>query len=385
MAFKNDECVIRDVKLRSGPLGPALVNFEHGQLKKNEATDLKCGVFTANDYSSKICTIGAVAPQGDVVYQGDVHHDDADLCRTFLAIRNKRNNKMRIYETSHVMLSPTVASNFVDYFDAQDKKQAAYNLSHAFGSKKAKRIADQRARMEVNVDSVKEKLSTTVNDIEVQEEALTSAGDDSLTKLLPPCFRDAKAPAEVYPVDGLLKNKEIGSLELYYTKAVESEEFDISRMTPLFKHMFKKIAPGNTRSIALLLYAESLAQFCNLRNKQLTQKGFRYCRFSDSVHKRISKDFTTVQSDNISRSQFMTDKAVMFIIILCLHVGAFQVDLDVIAQSINKMDMNRIRMLARIIGTVPSKAQGASKNLVLLKVPLPPPQSLIIRGRKSRR
>lgn len=61
------------------------------------------------------------------------------------------------------MLSPTVASNFVDEFDPQDKKQAFYKLQHAFGSKKSKRVVDQRARMEVNVDAVKEKLSTTVN------------------------------------------------------------------------------------------------------------------------------------------------------------------------------------------------------------------------------
>lgn len=60
------------------------------------------------------------------------------------------------------MLSPSVGSSFVDHLDVQDKKVANYNLSHAFGSKKAKRVADQRARMEVNVDSVKEKLSTTV-------------------------------------------------------------------------------------------------------------------------------------------------------------------------------------------------------------------------------
>lgn len=69
---------------------------------------------------------------------------------------------MCIYETSHAMLSPTVASNNMFYLDIEDKKQANYNLSHAFGSKKSKRVADQRARMEVNVDSVKEKLSTTV-------------------------------------------------------------------------------------------------------------------------------------------------------------------------------------------------------------------------------
>ena len=70
---------------------------------------------------------------------------------------------MRIYETSTAVLSPILAGTNMFHLDILDKKEANYNLSHAFGSKKAKRIADQRQRMEVNVDAVKEKLSTTVN------------------------------------------------------------------------------------------------------------------------------------------------------------------------------------------------------------------------------
>lgn len=71
-------------------------------------------------------------------------------------------------------------------------------------------------------------MTIDLSDIEVTENDLASVGDDSLTTLLPPCFREAKAPADVYPINGLLKNKELASLESFYRSAVESEEFDTS-------------------------------------------------------------------------------------------------------------------------------------------------------------
>ncbi|KAE8738810.1 hypothetical protein FOCC_FOCC015709 [Frankliniella occidentalis] len=363
------------------------VNFEHARLKKEDALDLKCGVYTS-DNNSNVCTIAAVAADGDVLYQGDVLKEDGDLCRTFLAVRNKKTNKMRLIETSHVMLSPSIGSNDIDQLGMEDKKQAHYNLSHAFGSKKAKRIADQKARMEVNVDSVKDKLSSTVNDIVVKEDMLATTEDDSFTKLLPLCNREAKAPADVYPISGLLKRKELESLENYYTKAIESEELKISEMSHLYKHLSKKIAVGNTTSQALLLYAEALIHFCNLRRsdvKSCLKKKEMLCSFSEVLQKRISKEFLSVNGISVSRPQSFLDKAVLHVIIISLHVGVFQLDLDVVAQSIKDMDLNRIRMLARAVGTVPVKTQTAVKNLVMLKVPLPSPQSMIMKTRKSRR
>ncbi|KAK3908130.1 DNA-directed RNA polymerase I subunit RPA49 [Frankliniella fusca] len=387
MSASKDLCLVRDVKLRSSQLGPVLVNFEHGQLKKEDVSKLTCGVYASNNLSN-ICTIAAVASDGDVLYQGDVPLEDRDLCRTLLAVRNKKTNKIRLIETNHVMLSPTIGSNHVDQLSSEDRKQAQYNLSHAFGSKKAKRVADQRARMEVNVDSVKDKLSSTVNDIEVKEDVLRSPEDDSFTKLLPLCNRDAVAPADVYPISGLLKTKELESLENYYTQAIDSDEFKISEKSILYQHLSQKIATGNTKLQALLLYGEALVGFCNIQRKDLKEclkKKQFLCSFSEVLQKRISKEFLSINGKSVSRPQSLFDKAVLHIIIISLHVGAFKLDLDVLARSIRDIDLNRIRMLSRAVGTVPVKAQSAAKNLVMLKVPLPSPQSMIAFSRKSRR
>ena len=73
------------------------VTFEHGFLKKEEARNINCGIYRSDDLSNK-CKVAAVADGGDVVYQGDVNQDEDDLCRTFLAVRNKKTNKVYITE-----------------------------------------------------------------------------------------------------------------------------------------------------------------------------------------------------------------------------------------------------------------------------------------------
>lgn len=71
------------------------VTFEHAKLKDHDTSELKCGVFTSTSRGNT-CTVAAVAEDGDVVYQGDVCKDGEDLCRNFLAVRNKRSNKVFI-------------------------------------------------------------------------------------------------------------------------------------------------------------------------------------------------------------------------------------------------------------------------------------------------
>lgn len=69
-------------------------------------------------------------------------------------------------------------------------------------------------------------------DIAIKEDNIVAAEDDSLSKLLPPCNREASSPPDVYPISGMLKTKEIVSLENWYSKKVETEELDTSMWVP---------------------------------------------------------------------------------------------------------------------------------------------------------
>ncbi|XP_034251286.1 DNA-directed RNA polymerase I subunit RPA49-like [Thrips palmi] len=381
MSSASDECQIRDVKLRGGQLGPVIVKFEHARLKKAEASDLKCEVYTSTN-SESAGTVAAVAKNGgDVVYQGDVAKE-GDLCRTFLAIRNKRTNKMRIYEASSVMMSPTVASNFVDLFDQQDPKTANYKLSHAFGSKKNKRIAEQKARMTVNIDNVKEKLSATAHDVTINEDTLAPVEDDSFLNMLPPCNQEAATPADVYPISGILSKKEIKSLVQYLSEAEESDQhLDPSRLSPFYQSLVQKTSQC-TQKAALLLYAESLIRLCKMKKIVRNEK---ICLYSDLVNNKILKDFRTGQAFSEIVTQFMLDKALVHIIIIGLHLNGFTLDLEKLARSIPRLNMTRVRTLANMVGTHSMKKGVASSNLIELRVPLPNLSQRIPQQRTPRR
>ncbi|KAJ1529491.1 hypothetical protein ONE63_006264 [Megalurothrips usitatus] len=293
MVSSKGDCLVRDVKLQNGNIGPILVNFEHGRLKKKAVSGLKCKVFSAND-SSKICTVGAVVEGGDVVYQGDVERDEGDICHNFLAIRNKKTNKIRIYEASNVTLSPSVASDCGINLDMPDYSEAVYNLNQTFGSKKVKRVADQRKRMQINVDNVKTNLTSAISNIEVKNDITLDVEDDSLASMLPPCNRSATNPADVYPISGILSDEELTHLEEFYTRSIADGTFEkLHKKNHFFNKMEKFISPEDPRNAALLLYADCLLAYCNLQMKEVKKTNKGPCPYSTLIHEKILREFTT--------------------------------------------------------------------------------------------
>lgn len=52
---------------------------------------------------------------------------------------------------------------------------------------------------------------------------IATVEDDTFTKMLPLCNREASTPADIYPISGLLKKKELQSLEKYLSEAEETD------------------------------------------------------------------------------------------------------------------------------------------------------------------
>lgn len=75
------------------------------------------------------------------------------------------------------------------------------------------------------------------------------------------------------------------------------------------------------------------------------------------------------------------DKAVIHCIILGLMINNYQLDLDMFSDHIkSRLGPKKLLDLSRIIGASTSKE---NKNSIALKLPLPPPPSLIKKGKKS--
>jgi len=77
----------------------------------------------------------------------------------------------------------------------------------------------------------------------------------------------------------------------------------------------------------------------------------------------------------------MKDKGLVHSLILALTVSNFMLDLDLFRGTIEmRTSLKKLMDLAKIIGAVTTKED---KKVIVLKIPLPPPVSLVKKGKKS--
>lgn len=79
----------------------------------------------------------------------------------------------------------------------------------------------------------------------------------------------------------------------------------------------------------------------------------------------------------------MKDKGLIHCLILALTVSNFELDLESFRVILKrKTGLKKLMNFVKIIGAVSSKKD---KNIIMLKVPLPSPVSLVKKGKKSGR
>lgn len=78
----------------------------------------------------------------------------------------------------------------------------------------------------------------------------------------------------------------------------------------------------------------------------------------------------------------MKDKGLLHSLILALTISNFILDLELFRITLEiRTSLKKLMDLAKIIGAVSTKED---KKIIMLKVPLPPPVSLIKKGKKKK-
>nr|CAD7452528.1 unnamed protein product [Timema tahoe] len=214
----DNSVLISEIVLKKERLPPVIVSFEHGKLMPPETSKLRSGVYRDKNNARK--RVVAVATRS-LLYTGVQAPWNSDMCRTFVGVRNKKTNKMRLLEAEYFQLSPAITlencpipqpKGYV--IDTGDTKHAQLNKS--FGSKNSKRRAEQQERTRMQLDNLKDQLNETSATVEVSKEDLsfsTLAGDDILVQYLPPFNEVASVVDRVYELNRILTEEELNSLE----------------------------------------------------------------------------------------------------------------------------------------------------------------------------
>lgn len=107
-----------------------------------------------------------------MLYTGQV--EDDDLYHNFIMLHNKKNGKVRLLQVDHCVASPKMnKKNFSSSSVVSNTESSVSELHKQFGSKATKRLTEQRERLTMNIDAVKDQLERTVSSKSLRPTYLT--------------------------------------------------------------------------------------------------------------------------------------------------------------------------------------------------------------------
>lgn len=373
------EGVIDEVITEPSKIQPIIVNFQNGELKDEEANKMTCGLY----YDQKKQKTLIALSNGQVVYRGYKPDTKNDLTRTMLVFHNKRTGKIRLVQAERWQVGPVLQKPQIDTSnrDADDK---VTQLNKQFGSKKMKRKTEQFERLKVNVDSLKEQLEQTVSNIEIDHLDLSTqvTKDEFVSNgSLPPCNRDATNVSNVYNIYDIVAENILKTL---YGSAEAVLKGEVEKKSQFFEQTLKRMQsdPDKVKKVAILLYIEGVCSWLNMPIKNAKKRGIEVCSESAEVNSHIIETYSVTSPHGRLRPNTMRDKGVIHCMILALTIYNFELDLELFATILQNraMGLKKLIALARVIGALPNKND---KNIISLKVPLPPQISAVRKGRKT--
>jgi len=407
-----ESSVISDVLRQGGrrdSVGPVLVRFEHGSVDPEafnsfEVKDFAFQFPKSGDKSSPDVKLDLSA--GKMTYSTSAksvkgRHGSTPYQRTLVAIRNKRTNRVKLVETSTVLLGAMVqpppttnavlikedlkrreeAENKLEKTEDDKRQQRVTMNKHLvglFGQTKGKRAYEQADRMAVESSKLAQKLNQAAMNVSEAAVALPTdlASASDADHLIPKINRQAGLVEDVYKLDDLITMDEMSSLleaaEELVVDYPNKEAVDGAVHARTFSKMFANHLERFRKSPKLLaasIYIEGILQFLNLRAQAFAMgtKGMDRVTFVPMIVKRkLFHEFTSLQGTVSADSR---DKAMCHIIVLALLVNKFQVDFSEITSTF-KVKADQIKRLSRLAGASVTTDSLTKTSFIVLKLPL---------------
>ncbi|CAH1960980.1 unnamed protein product [Acanthoscelides obtectus] len=147
--------IIEEIVTKSSNSKAVIVDFENGKIEPGQENTLKTGM-----YKDKECREFVSISSEKVLYTGDVCSDEEYT--SFIMVHNEENNTVKLIEVDHCSVAPQIyKENSMLNYSMESMDKSVSELNKQFGSKKAKRATEQRERMTMNIDAVKEQVEKT--------------------------------------------------------------------------------------------------------------------------------------------------------------------------------------------------------------------------------
>lgn len=292
------------------------------------------------------------------VYKADISNPGSQLVNTFLAVRNRRTNCIK--------LIPVKSANFKH--SAFDDTHSIYEnnivdvkkvMAKEFGGKKALAGYEKTKKSQPNIEVLEESLEKQLNKLDdnkfFEKDLLESAAGSKSMLIFPNIdVSDGVSVRDVFNVKKLIG---IDTVEFLSEAAVELLNMDQKTIKLASNYLTLSVkaiqtraqpdSPENLEKVALLLYIDSLVRLQNNKKRKWDQVALS--PFSPSLAHEIRKKFTT--QGNIANSKSTKQKGLIFYIILMLmSTETLAIDISHLLEGIADLTKTDLLKYAQIIG-----------------------------------
>lgn len=333
-------------------VNPILFTFQNGYTNES-FEDVECKLFS-NQISKRKHAASTI---GDILYAGDEESDATN--NTFLLVRNKVTNKVRVIECTSIELRPQLK----DSFKTAELQDASFlELSRKFGSKKQRQKVESRHKLKIDVDTVTNQMKSVKETVKVNTSDVSSYTESNLADAyIPPINRDATSVDDIFEIDKILTDEQFEKI----SGEIESKDLD-SELLPIVTNTLSN-GSGGIKNKVLALYANSLLGMYNTLTRELTKKSFVICQSSSTLNEIVLHNFMQEIKGRRCRSTQLRDKALCHAIVFLLLMGNYLVPLTELSQAV-KISPKTVITKVKAIGA--HIKQSGQNKMIELKLPL---------------
>lgn len=370
-------CKIKEViPLSEDATNTTIAYFEHGDILPEGAKAFNCRYAENLEDGSHL----ALALTDTNVYSGKIDHGFAnDLQRTFIAIRNKTTNKIRLVEVNQC----TMLSQHFDRFTASTGQITGRNLEDVqkmsldtFGSKRAKRMFGQRAKNNYNPDLVKDQLEATLaehqnKEPEVEDEfdKKRMMGELFLESRLPKVNKTATKLSEIYQLDDLIDMSLFNRMDEEALAVLNIEDFSKDFKIPFIIDALNAIkrskepdSSQNLTKVKVCIYLDALINFLVGIKRRSNMKREDFSFVTTKVEADIRSKFVNPHDQKHDRSKYTLHKISSYIIVLSFFISdSKEVSMDEMMQALQSSKVD----VLKICSSIAVKYRNTTNKLVL--------------------
>ncbi len=376
---RSDSYVVKVVKTDRSFAAPVLATFPQNIPEPKE--DIAFEVFR----KKKVANIRST--NSPIPYLGK-HRANLDSSRYLLGFFDEPKKKLVVYPVEHTfeihrILHTDKRSDLVGLNANVEGIEHREMIVQEIGTKKGKKIFQQIKNKVIKEDAIFS--APEIKEIMVQkaEEIQNEIDNNSLThfqkelerkkEILPEFNLSAKSGAKIYNIDGVMPPSEVEDLDV---GLLEDERF----VVPYCKEIntttnWSSLTPEQaSHKKKMLAYLNCLLLFFKIRKIDLTVAEIAQNRrvplstakaIVNRFYEPLKREHEAGVGVSFSRSKKQDTRLTCYILILCLHIQAFKINLTPLMNTL-RIEEDRLALLAREVGCNVSKGADG-KNVAKLK------------------